>query len=179
MTTLENRIKEFKTVCKALNLKREYGENYSGDEKWAIITALSDEELQAQFGDVVNACYSPYLLLDLQHGAAIIEQNNNDAKYRMRGYLYGHAFDINDGEFEEHHPEAVVEVDIVEEITLKDNIQKVRRVLSNLSDKQKNRVIQYFFYDKTFKQIADEEGVSAPSVKESIDSAIKKLKKYF
>ena len=34
MTTLENRIEEFKTVCKALNLRREYGENFSGDEKW-------------------------------------------------------------------------------------------------------------------------------------------------
>ena len=33
MTTLENRIEEFKTVCKAFNLRREYGENYSGDEK--------------------------------------------------------------------------------------------------------------------------------------------------
>ena len=78
MTTLENRIKEFKTVCKALNLRREYGENFSGDEKWAIITALSDKELQEQFGDVVNACYSPYLLLSLEQGAAIIEQKRSE-----------------------------------------------------------------------------------------------------
>ena len=84
MTTLENRIEEFKTVCKAFNLRREYGRNYSGDEKWAIITALSDEELQAQFGDVVNVCYFPYLLLTPEQGAAIIEQKNNDAKYERR-----------------------------------------------------------------------------------------------
>lgn len=71
MTTLENRIEEFKTVCKALNLRREYGENFFGDEKWAIITALSDKELQEQFGDVVNVCYSPYLLLTPEQGVFV------------------------------------------------------------------------------------------------------------
>jgi len=179
MTTLENRINEFKTVCKALNLRREYGENFSGDEKWAIITALSDEELQEQFGDVVNACYSPYLLLNLQQGAAIIESKNNDSKHRMRATHYGHIFDINDGEFEEHHPEVVDETDLIEDIMLQDNIRKLRQVLSNLSEKQKRRVIRYFFYDKTLEEIAEEEGVCFSSVKESIDGAIKKLRKFF
>lgn len=179
MTTLENRITEFKKVCKAFNLRKEYGENYSGDEKWAIITALSDEELQKQFGDVVNACYSPYLLLDLKQGEAIIESKNNDSKYRMRATHYGHIFDVNDGEFEEHHPEAVVEMDLVEDIMLQDNIKKLRQVLCNLSEKQKRRIISYFFYGKTLKQIAAEEGVDFSSVKESIDGAIKKLRKFF
>ena len=179
MTTLENRIEEFKTVCKAFNLRREYGENYSGDEKWAIITALSDEELQAQFGDVVNVCYSPYLLLTPEQGAAIIEQKNNDAKYERRQQRHGHIFDITDGEFEEHHPEVVDETDLIEEIMLQDNIKKLREALFNLNDKQKCRVIKYFFYNKTFKQIAEEEGVSAQSVQESVDGAIKKLRKFF
>lgn len=179
MTTLENRIEEFKKVCKALNLVREYGENYSGDEKWAIITALSDEELQAQFGDVVNACYSPYLLLDLEQGKAIIESKNNDAKYERRQQRHGHLFDITDGEFEEHHPEAVCEADLIEDIVLQDNIKQLREALFQLSDKQKRRVIMYFFYNMTLKQISEKENVDFSSVKESIDSAIKKLKKFF
>lgn len=179
MTTLENRIEEFKTVCKAFNLRREYGENFSGDEKWAIITALSDEELQTQFGDVVNVCYSPYLLLTPEQGAAIIESKNNDSKFKMRGKLYGHIFDINDGEFEEHHPEFAVETDPIEEIMLKDNIKKLREVLFNLSETQKRRVIKYFFYNKSFEKIAEEEGVDFSSVRESVNGAIKKLRKFF
>ena len=97
----------------------------------------------------------------------------------MRATHYGHIFDVNDGEFEEHHPEAVVEMDLVEDIMLQDNIKKLRQVLCNLSEKQKRRIISYFFYGITLKQIAAEEGVDFSSVKESIDGAIKKLRKFF
>ena len=97
----------------------------------------------------------------------------------MRGKLYGHIFDINDGEFEEHHPEFAVETDPIEEIMLKDNIKKLREVLFNLSETQKRRVIKYFFYNKSFEKIAEEEGVDFSSVRESVNGAIKKLRKFF
>lgn len=73
----------------------------------------------------------------------------------------------------------VDETDLIEEIMLQDNIKKLREALFNLNDKQKRRVIMYFFYNKTFKQIAEEEGVSAQSVQESVDGAIRKLRKFF
>ena len=73
----------------------------------------------------------------------------------------------------------VDETDLIEEIMLRENIKKLRDALFNLNDKQKRRVIMYFFYNKTFKQIAEEEGVSAQSVQESVDGAIRKLRKFF
>lgn len=176
--TFEERKEEFATECKVINLRYEY-EGYTGKERFAIVTSLTEEEFEEKFGEVAKSEYAPYLLLSPEQGDAITEYQNVEAKYRMRNLRYGHAFDINDGEFEEHHPEMAVETDPIEEIMLQDNIQKLRQVLCNLSEKQKQRVIQYFFYGKTFKQIADEEGLSVPTIKESIDSAIKKLKKFF
>lgn len=108
----------------------------------------------------------------------ITKYQNYEARERMRKLLHGHAFDINDGTFEEHHPELAVETDPVNEIMLKDNIKRLREVLSYLSETQKRRVLKYFFYNKTLEKIADEEGVDFTSVRESINSAIKRCENY-
>lgn len=54
--------------------------------------------------------------------------------------------------------------------TLKDAINK-------LTDVQKRRIKMYYFEDMTLNQIAQIENCSIISVKESIDTAIKKLQK--
>lgn len=166
----------FKSECKIINLKYEY-EGYTGKEKWAISTALSEEEMLRKYADIINR-YVPYVFLSETQGAAIIEYQNNEAKYRMRNLRYGCAFDINDGEFYEHHPELAVSPDIVEEIMLEDNIQTLRKAITNLKEVQKRRIIKYFFFGKTHSQIADEEGVSSAAIKESIKAAIKRIKKF-
>lgn len=184
MTTLENKVEEFKKVCKVINLMYEYEscekevKGCIGNKKWGIITTLSEEELQSQFSAVVNTYYSPYLLLTPEQGTVIVEYNNNESKHKMRSIRYGHAFDINDSDFDEHHPEIAIETDPVEEIILKDNIKKLRKKISSLKEVQKRRIIKYFFYDMTFEQIAEEEGVSHVAVKCSVDIAIKNLKKF-
>ena len=58
-------------------------------------------------------------------------------------------------------------------------IKRLREVLCYLSETQKRRVFKYFFYNKTLEKIADEEGVDFTSVRESVNSAIKKLRKFF
>lgn len=176
--TFEERKEEFAAECKVINLRYEY-EGYTGKERFAIVTSLTEEEFDEKFGEVAKSEYAPYLLLSPEQGDAITEYQNVEAKYRMRNLRYGHAFDINDGEFEEHHPEMAVETDPIEEIILQDNIQKLRQVLCNLSEKQKSRIIKYFFYNKSLENIAAEEGVDFTSVRESINSAIKKLRKFF
>ena len=175
--TLTEQEELFARDCKLINLKYEYT-GYTGKEKWAIVTEMAEEELWVKYPDVIRR-NTPYLLLSVAQGAVITEYQNNEAKERMRKILFGHAFDINDGEFEEHHPELAVDIDPLEEIMLQDNIEKLRIVLCYLSETQKRRVIQYFFYNKTLEKIADEEGVDFTSVRESIYSAIKKLRKFF
>ena len=66
-----------------------------------------------------------------------------------------------------------------DEDMLRDNIERLRSALCYLSETQKRRVIKYFFYGKTLERIANEEGVNFTSVRESINSSIKKLRKFF
>lgn len=160
-------------------LKKEYEyHGYTGTEKWAIVTELAEEELWVKYPDVIRR-YTPFILLSMAQGEVITEYQNYEARERMRRLLFGHAFDINDGEFEVHHPELAVDTDPIEEIMLKDNIKRLREVLCYLSETQKRRVFKYFFYNKTLEKIADEEGVDFTSVRESVNSAIKKLRKFF
>ena len=116
-----------------------------------------------KYPDVIRR-YTPFILLSMAQGEVITEYQNYEARERMRRLLFGHAFDINDGEFEVHHPELAVDTDPIEEIMLKDNIKRLREVLCYLSETQKRRVFKYFFYNKTLEKIADEEGVDFTSV---------------
>ncbi len=64
-----------------------------------------------------------------------------------------------------------------------DNLIKEELIhfISELSTVQKRRIINYYFYDKTLKAIADEEECSINAIKHSIDRALatiaKKIKK--
>ncbi|MDO5557944.1 MAG: sigma-70 family RNA polymerase sigma factor [Clostridia bacterium] len=50
--------------------------------------------------------------------------------------------------------------------------------INKLSDIQKRRIKMYYFEDLNLRQIAEKEGCSIMSVKESIESGIKKLKNF-
>ena len=56
-------------------------------------------------------------------------------------------------------------------------IEKLREALETLSIVQKRRIKMYFFEDMNLREIAEKEGCSIMSVKESIDSGITKLQK--
>ena len=118
--TLEQQELLFANDCKLINLRYEY-HGYTGTEKWAIVTELAEEELWIKYPDVICR-YTPFILLSMAQGEVITEYQNYEARERMRRLLFGHAFDINDGEFEVHHPELAVDTDPIEEIMLKDNI---------------------------------------------------------
>ena len=55
-------------------------------------------------------------------------------------------------------------------------INAVRMAVHKLPEKQKRRVILYFFFNKTYKEIAEIENCAIMSVKDSIDVAFKKLR---
>ena len=69
------------------------------------------------------------------------------------------------------------EVSIEEQIENKILHEQLREAINELSEVQKRRVIKYYFKNKTLQNIADEEGCSVASVKESLDSSITKLRK--
>lgn len=66
----------------------------------------------------------------------------------------------------------------VEEIVEhKMDIDDLKLAIDTLTSVQKRRIKKYYFENKTLQQIADEEGCSVMSVKESLDSSINKLRK--
>ena len=69
------------------------------------------------------------------------------------------------------------EISIEEQIENKILQEELKKAILELSEAQKRRVIKYYFENKTLQKIAEEEGCSIVSVKESLDSSINKLRK--
>ena len=172
--TLAEQQELFVNDCKLINLQYEYS-GYTGTEKWAIVTELSENELKSKYPDVIRR-YTPFVLLSVAQGKVITEYQNAEAKERMRKLRYGHSFDINDGEFEEHHPELFVEDDTVEQLCLEEEKQYIKKAIDKLTDIQKRRIVAYYFEDKSIREIAAAEGVNFSKIDRSINLALKKLK---
>lgn len=56
--------------------------------------------------------------------------------------------------------------------------EALHRAIAQLPEKQRRRLVLYYFGEFTYEQIADMEGCKHPTVMKSISSASKKLKKY-
>lgn len=67
----------------------------------------------------------------------------------------------------------------VEEIVSQQmEMDKLHRAIAQLPEKQRRRLVLYYFGEFTYEQIADMEGCKHPAVMKSISSALKKLKNF-
>ena len=60
---------QFDKDCKIIKLKYEYP-GYTGEEKWAIITGLTEEELNEKYAEK-TASLRPFIVLDLAFGKLV------------------------------------------------------------------------------------------------------------
>ena len=58
-------------------------------------------------------------------------------------------------------------------------VESLRHAIAKLPEKQRSRLVLYYFGDFTYEQIAEMEGCSKRAVKFSVDIALKNLKKFF
>ena len=58
-------------------------------------------------------------------------------------------------------------------------LETLQKAMQSLTEVQRERLRLYFFSGLTFRQIGEKLGVSDMSVRESIESALKKIKKFF
>lgn len=166
----------FKSECKIINLKYEY-EGYTGKERWAIITALSEEEVLRKYS-VEIALFQPLLFLTQDQGTVMAAYTRNENKHRMRQLRYGSMYDINDCTFNEHHPEIMADDDILDLIVEKETSCEMMQYTEMLTNIQKKRVIKYFYEGKSICEIAKEEGVNHSKISKSINLSLKKLKNF-
>lgn len=187
--TLAEQEELFTSECKLINLQYEYT-GYMGQERWAIITELSEEDLFAKYPDVVNR-YIPFVLLSVAQGEVIYESKRNDDKYDKRNKRTVDAYGYEDDISQLFHKELIVPY--IDPIEAEENarneeerkmqrsieIAKVRKVLSMLQPIQKQRLLKHIIEGKTVREIAREEGTYHSSVTKSINAAIKNFKKFY
>lgn len=165
---------QFKKDCKVISLKYEYP-GYTGIEQWAIITNLSEEELNIRYSKQITPL-KPFIVLSASFGEVRREYKRNEDKYHKRSCRSIDPFDYDDELIAVHHPELVIDT-FDEYIIQSEECERIRTALTQLEPKQKERIVKYFFDGLSTSEIAKEENTSRQAVLKSINAAIKKLKK--
>lgn len=187
--TLTEQEELFAKDCKLINLRYEYT-NYTGKEKWAVVTELAEEELWVKYPDVIGR-YTPFILLSMAQGEVINEADRNDDKYEKRAKrtldVYGYEDDIS----EQFHRELITpfadpfeqaeeeRLEIEKEQLRRMEIEKVRKVLAIMKPVQKERLCKVVLLGLSSRKIAQEEGVNYSVVDKSIAAARKNFKKFY
>ena len=187
--TLTEQEELFAKDCKLINLRYEYT-NYTGKEKWAVVTELTEKELRKKYPDIIKR-YTPFVLLSMAQGEVINEADRNDDKYEKRAKrtldVYGYEDDIS----EQFHRELITpfadpfeqaeeeRLEIEREQLRRMEIAKVRKVLEMMKPIQKERLCKVVLLGLSSRKIAQEEGVNYSAVDKSIAAAIKNFKKYY
>ena len=163
---------QFYIDCEVVETKYEYPQ-YTGVEKWIIITDLTEEELNCKYAEQI-APLKPYIILSRSFGDVRKDFRRNEKKHHMRAVRSGHAFDFSE-ETEEHHTEIATN-DLEEDFLYREEIEELRNAIQLLTQTQRERLIKFFFEGKSSRVIAKEEGVAYSAVDKSIAAAIKNLK---
>ncbi len=187
--TLTEQEELFAKDCKLINLRYEYT-NYTGKEKWAVVTELTEKELRKKYPDIIKR-YTPFVLLSMAQGEVINEADRNDDKYEKRAKrtldVYGYEDDIS----EQFHRELITpfadpfeqaeeeQLEIEKGQLRRMEIAKVRKVLEMMKPIQKERLCKVVLLGLSSRKIAQEEGVNYSAVDKSIAAAIKNFKKYY
>lgn len=165
---------QFYIDCKVVATKYEYPQ-YTGIEKWIIITDLTEEELNSKYAEQI-APLKPYIILSRSFGEVRDDFRRNEKKHHMRAVRSGHAFDFSE-DTEEHHTEIAAN-SLEDDFLYMEELEELRNAIQLLTPIQRVRLVKYFFEGKSSRQIAKEEGVNYSKVDKSIAAAIKKLKKF-
>lgn len=174
----------FAKECKLINLKYEYT-GYIGQEKWAIVSELSEQELFEKYPDEVKK-YIPFVLLSVEQGKAIQAYNRNEDKYRKRQNNNSDAFGYDDGTTENMHSEVSVP-DFIEQQEMDDYYdrraeEKMRlfvTAMASLTEKQHKYLVMRYVDGISARDIAKAEGVAHQVVDRHILAAKKKVEKIF
>lgn len=188
ITITSDELDLFKKECKVIYLDREYN-GFIGDQKWAIITDLSEEELRRKYVDVLEK-YIPYILLSKAQGEPILESIRNNHKFEMRNKRTTEPFDYDDELLPLFHSELLSFVDpleekarfierVKEERALDKLIIKVQKTLSLMKPIQRDRLIKNVVRGLSSRKIAKEEGVNYSTVDKSIKAAKKNFRRIF
>jgi len=178
--TQEEIRKSFREDCRVISLKYEYS-NYIGEERYALVSDLSETELWEKYPEIVKS-YVPFVLLTTEQGQVIAEYERNEDKFKKRQKREKDILSFACDEKERLHAK-LIEEDFVAELERDEIWRSECKVLKEafelLTTVQKRRIIQYCIHGKTLRAIAQEEGIYYSMVDKSVRAGLKKMKRYF
>ena len=177
-----------KMEFQAVNLISEYGQMLNGC-KYAVASRYSRERLEEMYAENLKK-FSPFIYLTEDEYRPIRESNNNDSKFHQReinchvGYEYQEEISESAHEcvsiFAEPEPDVLTRmVDAIDDATFEKRKQIMKIAINSLTETQRRRILASVYKGKTNCEIAREEGSDESSIRESINSAEKKIKKIF
>lgn len=148
--------RSFKQDCKIINLAIEYS-GYTGDIPYAVITDLTEDELNQRYGEELSV-YRPFVILSRAMGLAIKEQQRNEEKYKKRtsrgevdyeAMLYSISVDDE---------QTIRERETAESETREHVIEISRKAFMTLTPLQRKYVVRHYLDGLTIEEIAAETG---------------------
>ena len=127
---------QFKYECKVINLSYEYP-GYTGKEKWAIITDLTEKELIEKYDEIISS-YKPFILLFSLFGSVRADYIRNEDKFSKRAKRSISIFDFSE-ETEEHHTE-IASNELEEEAISNEMAKQVQAAIAQLKPIQRERL---------------------------------------
>lgn len=177
-----------KMEFQAVNMITEYGQKLNGC-KYAVASRYSRERLEELYTENLKK-FIPFIYLTEDEYKPIREANNNDSKFHQReinchaGYEYQE--EISESAHEcvsvlaDPEPDVLTRmVEIIDDAAFENRKQIMKMAINSLTETQRRRILASVYNGKTNCEIAREEGSDESSIRESIDSAEKKIKKYF
>ena len=170
---------QFNKDCKVINIRYEY-EGYSGTERYIIASCLTEKEIRNKYPKQAKL-YAPFVKVDLSFIEVRQKYLNNEDKFCKRAKRTQDIFNFDDTTAVFHN-ELLVNDFVLESINEEKEcelLSTLYKAFDTLTEKQKSRAVKYYVKDKTLPDIAEEENVKYQTINESLEEAIKKLKKFF
>ena len=171
--------KRFAEECKVINLKYEY-HGYIGDERYAIVSELSEAELLEKYPDIIQM-YVPFVLLSVEQGRVLEEFDRNEDKFEKRQKRDKDILRFAEDETERLHSR-LIEEDFVDAIvraeTWRFECDALEKAFEVLTPVQNRRIIKYCVQGRSLREIAREEEVCFSMVDKSVKSGLEKMRKY-
>lgn len=163
--TIVNNYKSFKKECRFFFCDNLYEGEWDGKERFIIASDTPENILKEKYPEIIEML-SPYLYCDSRCGEIFAESIKNINKFKKR-----RANTIGFGCIE------TIEDCLPIKETDFDRWMLIEEALSICTPIQRDRIKKYYLEKMTISEIA--EGVASSTVWESINSGIKKMKKYF
>ena len=177
-----------KMEFQAVNMITEYGQKLNGC-KYAVASRYNRERLEELYAENLKK-FGPFIYLTEDEYKPIREANNNDSKFRQReinchtGYEYQEEISESAHEcvsiFADPEPDVLTRmVEVIDDAAFEKRKQIMKMAINSLTETQRRRILASVYKGKTNCEIAKEEGSDESSIRESINSAEKKIKKIF